>query len=210
MRKITFIQITILILTLATILSALFFSFLNTTIVSKHEELATGQMELILWNLKSGQKVTGSFLYSVTTTSFRIVNPDMGEIYFSSVVNGHGSFVFLADIDGLYRLYVPSIMQSFTLDYKYTISTPILGLDLTTFIGLVITIGIILELIVFLINRLLLRKLHYEKILVKSERDKFGYPITQLGSAVRSRFLICQAAKANVITVSSWRPSGAP
>jgi len=159
MRKITFIQITILVLTLAIIVSALFFSFLNNRTVSKHEELATGQSELMFWNLKSGQKVTGSFLYSVTTTSFRIVNPDMDEIYYSSVVSGHGNFAFSANINGQYRLYVPSIMQSFTLDYTYTVSTPILGLDLTTFIGLVITIGIILELIVLLSNRFLHRNL---------------------------------------------------
>ncbi len=99
--------------------------------------------------------MTGSFLYSVTTTSFRIVNPNMDEIYYSSVVNGHGYFAFSANINGQYILYVPSIMQSFTLDYTYNVSTPILGLDLTTFVGLVITIGMILELIVLLSNRFL-------------------------------------------------------
>ena len=161
-NKLRLLQISIIAILLIIIVSALVFSAINEETISEHKADGTGN-RLVSWNLKSGLKVTGSFQYSIKLdSSFRIIREGNGEIYTSSITNGHGNFSFTANENGLYVLYGPSITKNNQLDYTYTTNAPIFGLDLTIFISLTIVLGAIMELIVLLSSRFF-AKTHSDK-----------------------------------------------
>jgi hypothetical protein len=116
----------------------------------------------LTFDLQTGQSVSGSLTYSGDKHGawFLIGDPDGNEIGSRTSEGDHGTFVFTANIDGQYFIDIgydkPWIVF---INYEYSISAPpILGLDPVVLIGIVITVGAILELAVFFRYRVKSRK----------------------------------------------------
>ena len=126
----------------------LLFSFNGVRVEHRHQAIdAVNATQSITFNLKTGQQVSGSLNYSDVGnrgTWFVIFDPN-GK-YLTNVDNTYGdntgSFSFTAATDGKYYLGI-SRDTIFTehIDYEYTVSPAILGLDKTKLIIIVIALG---------------------------------------------------------------------
>jgi hypothetical protein len=131
---------------------------LPSTPVIKRETLSSGQMSFLNITLKNGQTVTGSLNFTggsaPSTTGFEIYNPDNATIIHSQTVLHKGNFTFTANIDGYYTFDVlySDIENTNYVNYEYSISSPIFGLNPIAFIALVIALGLISTLIVAFLN----------------------------------------------------------
>ena len=167
MRKVIILGVIIILFTLAIALFASIFWITSRTVVSKqNQRLQTSQEELLSWDLKSKQSVTGSFDYSGGngTTAFWLDDPKGVAILNSVTVGYQGKFTVTASTNGNYTLHVKNDqMASNYLDYKYSISSPILGFDLIPFISIVIAIGVVLALVIAFSNLYLIRNRNKEK-----------------------------------------------
>jgi hypothetical protein len=156
MKRVRTLQITIILLVTIIALSIAIYSVYNSETVSvENQELNTSQMELLFWDLKSGEFVSGSFNYhgGYNSTSFTIYNPQMVEIQTSEGVGTH-YFSFIAQDNGYYRLYTTNDqMWNNFIDYQYNITPTILGFSPMALIITVIVVGIVIEGTILLINR---------------------------------------------------------
>jgi hypothetical protein len=153
MRRIIVIDLVIIILTLVIVLPLAFtaqssYAGYNVIDVSNASRALT-------FDLQRGQTVTGSFSFSGNERAgYIIYNQNIGEVIVSQTSEHRGDFTFTAKTDGQYYLNI-QVENPFGeyLDYSYSISAPpILGVDRIVLIGLVITIGVVLALIVAVLN----------------------------------------------------------
>jgi ABC-type cobalt transport system substrate-binding protein len=153
MRRIIVIDLVIIILTLVIVLPLAFtaqssYAGYNVIDVSNASRALT-------FDLQRGQTVTGSFSFSGNERAgYIIYNQNIGEVIVSQTSEHRGDFTFTAKTDGQYYLNI-QVENPFGeyLDYSYSISAPpILGVDRIVLIGLVITIGVVLALIVAVLS----------------------------------------------------------
>ena len=146
MRKVVTLELVIVLATLAVAL-ALIFLLNGITVENRHQEIdAANAYKSIIFDLKTGQHVSGSFNYTgdVSGTWFAIYDPDGNHLLAASnsAINHTGFFSFTAALYGKYYLGIgkDTIFPDY-IDYQYTVSPAIIGLDKTDLIIIVIAIG---------------------------------------------------------------------
>jgi hypothetical protein len=173
MRKVIILGVIIILFIIAIVIAASVFSYRMTEV--KQKPLSSGQVTFLEIFLHAGQSVTGSLnftRYDINgrngTTGFEVYSPDDITIVHYATINSRGNFAFKANVDGYYTfdLLYSNIHNTVYIDYQYTISSPILGLDPAVFIYLVIVIGVILALVIGLSN------LHSARIGNKKEANQ--------------------------------------
>jgi hypothetical protein len=147
MRKIVIIELAIIVLTLVIVL-LLAFSIKGTSVTKYNQAIDwNNASRSIIFDLKTGQTVTGWFSLAYNeTTGYIIYNQDFDEIIVQNTFGGRGDFTFTAAIDGQYYLSIhdesPWIKY---IDYSYSIrQSLIFGIDAIVFAGIVIIIGVVL------------------------------------------------------------------
>jgi hypothetical protein len=161
MRKVVAIEVIILIAILALVLP-LAISVHNTSVTKYNQSFdANNAARILTFDLQTGQIVTGS--YTVTdgetntqfNTGFSIYDPDGAPLTTGSYTRepNHGSFMFTATITGQYYLSIPiNDLFIHRINYQYSITNHILGIDTVVLIGLVIIIGVVSGLIIAFIS----------------------------------------------------------
>jgi heme/copper-type cytochrome/quinol oxidase subunit 2 len=152
MRKITIIEIAIIIST-SVIVFAL--AFTGQSSYSGYQTIDWNNASRALtFDLQTGQSVSGSLTYTGDTsgTWFTVYNPDGNPLVASPTYYEYQQkrviFSFTASTDGEYYASVGHNKPwTVFINYEYTISpSPILGVDRTVLTGMVITIGVVLAL----------------------------------------------------------------
>lgn len=147
------IQLTILIAVLA---------ILMLLIISAHIEYSgfntiyqeTNASRALTFDLKTGQTVRGHVSFGFHRFNYSVNNEQIGKIFITGTTTRNGYFIFTSEADGLYYFNI-STSGSFyravdSFYYHYTISPAFLGVNVTVWIGIVISIGVVLELIVII------------------------------------------------------------
>jgi hypothetical protein len=157
MRKIVIIELAIIVLTLAIVLSLVFLAAQNVSVTKQNEIINANNADRYLsFDLQSGQTVRGSYIVDPINgnkqTFCVIIDPNGNEMI-SSPTNyeydrNKATFSFTANINGRYYLSISiDDIWNHYIDYEYSISSPpILGVDRTVLTGVVITIGVVLAL----------------------------------------------------------------
>jgi hypothetical protein len=150
MGKIKAIQIAIVMAVLVIVLPLAFTS--NNTYSGSQSINWNNASKALTFNLNTGQTVNGYFsLNNNERTSYIVYNDEVGEIIVSRTNENKGNFTFTAKSDGPYYLNIYyDIPFGNSMGYSYNISSTFLGFHYILWIGLVIVIGLILELIVTL------------------------------------------------------------
>jgi hypothetical protein len=175
MTKHVTLQVAILVVTLAIVLP-LGFSIHSTSVTNSVNTISTSG-RAIVFDLQRGQTVTGWLNYytsepNIQGSWYRVVDPNgngLNELNSEGVYldaeGNHGTFTFIAKIAGEWSIEVSTSSKPYggNLYYSYSInSPPILGLDRVMLIGIVVVVGVILELILFESNNIQLKKLIYQ------------------------------------------------
>jgi hypothetical protein len=158
MPKLVTLQIVIFVAILAIVLPLIFLATQNTAVAKTSQMIsANNAYEYLSFDLQRGQTVKGSYTVQGYNDTFCVIIDPNGNEMVSSPTDyeydrNKATFSFTADINGRYYLSISIIdIWNHYIDYEYSISSqPILGLDPMVLIGLVVAVGVILELIVFL------------------------------------------------------------
>lgn len=105
----------------------------------------TNSSKALAFDLKTGQTVNGHIAFWFNRVNYSVYNERLGNIIGAETSTRTGYYTFTAPVDGVYYL---SIDSSTGFLYSYTISPAFLGLNATFWIGLVIALGIVLEIYV--------------------------------------------------------------
>ena len=139
-------ELTIITVTIAIVLIILF-TFNDVTVAEQNQAVSIDTAsKSIIFDLKMGQHVSGSLNYTGETW-FAIYDPSGKDITTAEYNYGNhtGSFAFTATVDGKYWLYIDKdYFGTDYIDYQYTVSPAILGLDKTELIIIVIVVGSLL------------------------------------------------------------------
>lgn len=146
MRKIISRELVIVFATLA-VTFALIFGVNDVTIKEQHKTVgAADAYRSIIFDLETGQHVSGSLNYTGddSGTWFAIYDPNGNHIVTADNIHGNhtGTFSFAAAMDGKYSLGIGKDTTFYDyIDYEYTVSPVVLGLDKTELIIIVAAIG---------------------------------------------------------------------
>ena len=148
MQKVVALELVIVSATLTAALLLLF--MFNGVTIEEHNQVITmdNSTKSITFDLKAGQHVSGTLNYTQyhNDITYFFIFPPTGKDYIKNADytfgNHTGSFAFTATMDGNYFLAMSKDgFFSDSLDYKYTVSPAILGLDKTELIAIVIAVG---------------------------------------------------------------------
>ena len=169
MRRITIIEVAIIVLTLVFVLPLVFLAAQNVSVTENSEIIDANNADRYLsFDLQSGQTVRGSYIVDPINgndpTFCVIIDPNGNEMILSPTYyeydRNKATFSFTANINGLHHLSI-SIGDLWThyIDYEYSISSPLIsGFDPVVLIGLVITVSVVLTLVNVLLNLYLPRR----------------------------------------------------
>jgi hypothetical protein len=160
MRKLTVLAIIIAVLTVIAAVVPVLTSY--SAPVTGKTTLSSGQSTFLFIILGTGHTVTGSFNFTGGngTTGFQVYSPN-GTIVVDSETHAHeGNFTFTAGLDGAYTFDVlfSEIINTYFIYYQYSVVKSIFGLNPTIFVGLAITVGVVLILIIAILNYVLRSK----------------------------------------------------
>jgi hypothetical protein len=110
----------------------------------------TNSSKALAFDLITGQTVNGHISFWFTRVNYSVYNERLGRIFVAETSTRTGYFTFTAPVDGVYYL---DIDTSAGFVYSYTISPAFLGLNAVFWIGLVIALGIVLEIYIRLRNK---------------------------------------------------------
>ncbi|MBN1358034.1 PPC domain-containing protein [Candidatus Bathyarchaeota archaeon] len=151
MRKITIIELAIIISTLVIIFPLML--SMNGMSVSVYDQAVTQfDRRTITFDLKSGQNVTGWLDFTGDTNGawFQLYDPNENLPKIGDITHdgSHVSFTFTADINGQYYIRVGVLgLSTEYINRQYSItSSPILGFDPAVLTVIVITVGVVLAL----------------------------------------------------------------
>jgi hypothetical protein len=160
MRKRVTLQVVTFVAILAIVLPLAF----SAQTISVADSTYNSSERPIVFNLQIGQTVNGWLFYdsgpNTPSSWYNIVTPN-GDGTTEATAEGvhyggegkNGTFTFTAKVAGEWSIHVCTSYKPYGgfLRYSYTVSpAPILGLHPMFLIGLVVAVGVILELIVFL------------------------------------------------------------
>jgi hypothetical protein len=144
----TIVLVTIVIVLIIT------FTFNEVKVENRHQAIgAANAYQSIIFNLKTGQHVSGSLNYTGddSGTWFAIYDPNGNHLVTADNIRGNhtGTFTFDASVDGKYYLGIGKDTTFIDyIDYEYTVSPAILGLDKTELILIVVVVGSVLAVVV--------------------------------------------------------------
>jgi hypothetical protein len=158
MAKRVTLQVVIIVAVLAIVLPLVFLATPITVAETIESIDINTAYKFLSFDLKNGQTVKGSYTIAGSNKTYcYILTPNGDEMsaspsYYRYSYGTYATFSFTADMNGQYYFCISNMpMATFKIKYSYSISAPpILGLDPVVLIGLVIAVGVILELIVFL------------------------------------------------------------
>jgi hypothetical protein len=138
--------LTIVFVTIAVVL-IIIFSFNGVTVENRHQAVSIDNADKsIVFDVKTGQHVSGLLNYTGddSGTWFAIYDPNGNHLITASNSYGNhsGSFSFTATMDGKYYSWIgKDYFGTSYIDYQYTVSPAILGLDKTELIIIVAAVG---------------------------------------------------------------------
>jgi hypothetical protein len=114
----------------------------------------TNASRALTFDLKTGQTVRGHVSFGSHRFNYSVYDEQSNDIFSTETTTRNGYFIFTANVNGLYHLNISTTGSYYrAIDdfyYHYTVSPAFLGVNVTVWIGFVIVLGVILEIIVTL------------------------------------------------------------